>query len=542
MEERNGGGWSEVRRRKQVRNYHQSNIITNIYVSGFPGDTRKDELRRSFTRFGNVVDVYMGRKKDSHQRNFVFVRFKGIKDDKMTSRSNFFTHEAPPHPPHPPPQHNSEYRTFAQVAAGIKDNPLPPIPLNSKTSMGEWIQKTVLFGDAHSLDHIGNLPTLSIGYVSTKYLGGIQMALCFDHSVEADEFLNDKARWRDWFTRLYRGDQQEIKYERTTWLKILGLSLRLWDEDNFSTIASLFGRVIYPFDGIHNRRDYSMVEYTDDWSPFKRLPFDNVKEYSDEENVDDEEEDDDGILDTWIQEVNNELEDGEIRTDDNHQQIGLEAVRSTISDRNDGTDSSDKATGVDNSFTMIVPPTTSPVPILIPTVEVGVALNTTSNVPHMSPTFYIPQTLENTTRVKVINLEQNTFSFAPPPNQSFTLDQTPSKPHFFEFGSSTLLVPTGCFGPFPLSNKSPRDFTPTHTKHSTQNSGSNGGGPKSKRRKRNKSCSCSSPTFTDHSLFSPAAQMGASSQTQPINLNDVPHSTSNSTSATSSSGVDGSPS
>ncbi|CAH1448108.1 unnamed protein product [Lactuca virosa] len=471
MEERNGGGWSEVRRRKLVRNYHQSNIITNIYVSGFPGDTRKDELRRTFTRFGNVVDVYMGRKKDSHQRNFAFFRFNGIKDDKMlenelqgiklrdivllvnlekykrkpiqnqiqrTSRSNFVTHEAPPHPPHPPPQHNT-----------------------------------------HSLDHIGNLPALPIGYVSTKYLGGIQIALCFDHSVEADEFLNDKARWRDWFTRLYRGDQQDIKYKRTAWLKILGLSLRLWDEDNFSAIASRFGRVIYPFDGIHNRRDYSMgkvgvltsktnwindevkitadgktlaigvVEYTDDWSPFKPLPFDKVKEYSDEENVDDEEDDDGGISDTWIQEENNELEDGEIRTDDNHQQIGPEAVRSTIGDGNDGTDSSVGAARVEYNFTMIAPPTTSPVPILIPTGEVGVALNATSNVPHMSSTFDIPQTLENTARGKVINLEQNTFSYAPPPNQSFTLDQTPSKPRFFEFGSSTLLLPTGCFGPFP---------------------------------------------------------------------------------------------
>ncbi|CAH1416427.1 unnamed protein product [Lactuca virosa] len=112
------------------------------------------------------------------------------------------------------------------------------------------------------------------------------------------------------------GDKNEIRYERIAWLKILGLPLNLLDKSNFSAMGR-FGRVINPFDGIRNCRDYSMgkvgvltskmtwineeitiiaggetitvgvVEYTDDWSPFKPLPFDKVEE----ESVDEDEKD-----------------------------------------------------------------------------------------------------------------------------------------------------------------------------------------------------------------------------------------------------------
>lgn len=108
------------------------------------------------------------------------------------------------------------------------------------------------------------------------------------------------------------------RYERIAWLKIIGVPFEFWDEENFSLIASRFGKVINPFDSISSRRDYSMgkvgilttrktwinedvtievsntkykvgvVEYTDDWSPFKPVPFDKVEESNDEEEDYDE--------------------------------------------------------------------------------------------------------------------------------------------------------------------------------------------------------------------------------------------------------------
>ncbi|CAI9302488.1 unnamed protein product [Lactuca saligna] len=55
-----------------------------------------------------------------------------------------------------------------------------------------------------------------------------------------------------------------------------------------------------------------IVEYTDDWSVFKPLLFDKVKE------SDDEEEEVDKIPETWMNEGEQEPKDGEIWDDENH--------------------------------------------------------------------------------------------------------------------------------------------------------------------------------------------------------------------------------
>ncbi|KAI3511296.1 hypothetical protein L1887_18445 [Cichorium endivia] len=55
-----------------------------------------------------------------------------------------------------------------------------------------------------------------------------------------------------------------------------------------------------------------IVEYTDDWSPFKPCPFDRTVQSEDEEE-DGDSEDSDGISDTWNQCNEEELEDGEFK-------------------------------------------------------------------------------------------------------------------------------------------------------------------------------------------------------------------------------------
>ncbi|KAI3522056.1 hypothetical protein L1887_11534 [Cichorium endivia] len=157
-------------------------------------------------------------------------------------------------------------------------------------------------------------------------------------------------RWTDWFKRLELGDKIDLRYEWTVWLKILGLPLKLWDKDKFTTICSNFGRVIHPFDGISSRRDLSMekvviltsarkwineelqvtaggwmykigvVEYTDDWCLFTPLPFGKTVE-SDSE---DEDENSEGVFDTWMEEEkdeDSEKEDGEFFPED-YQEMG----------------------------------------------------------------------------------------------------------------------------------------------------------------------------------------------------------------------------
>lgn len=57
--------------------------ITNLYVIGFPDGVKQSELWKLFARFEQVVDVYLGRKKDYRMKNFAFVRFRGVEDEKV---------------------------------------------------------------------------------------------------------------------------------------------------------------------------------------------------------------------------------------------------------------------------------------------------------------------------------------------------------------------------------------------------------------------------------------------------------------------------
>ncbi|CAI9283159.1 unnamed protein product [Lactuca saligna] len=420
------GTWTDVRRRKPPA----IQAITNFFVAGFPDGTSKGELRQTFARYGQVVDVYIGGRKDYRKKNYSFVRFhegrelnnleknlQGIicrgqqlevnlaKHQRKTKGPKIptFHREAAPEinlryvpPPSSSVLHSHDFRTrnYAQlvkVSTTKSTKPLStPVILNPNTSMKHWIQKTVLIGDvttrlwlereeeernkekrcrakiqgeAFSLDHIANLPASLLMNENTKYFGGLRIALKFNHSMDATQFLEDNTRWKDWFKKLSRADQYELPYERTAWLKILGLPIQLWEEENFNLIAQRFGRVINPFSHIITRRHFSMgkvgvlttekrwinetinimaddisvtigvVEYTDDWSPFHPVSFDKVVEESEDEEETENEDDEDRISDTYMQDDANEPEEGEIR-----------AETTTKHQGNDGAESSSPAT------------------------------------------------------------------------------------------------------------------------------------------------------------------------------------------------------
>ncbi|KAI3524144.1 hypothetical protein L1887_02796 [Cichorium endivia] len=128
---------------------------------------------------------------------------------------------------------------------------------------------------------------------NTEYIGGLIIYLSFDCSVDAT-LLGCESRWKEWFKWMIRGDQQELRYERTAWLNILVTIMA--DGASFTV---------------------GVVEYTDDWSPFHPCPFDKVEEDSDDEDGgenDKDGDDDTAILDTWMLDEDNEVEEGEIRS------------------------------------------------------------------------------------------------------------------------------------------------------------------------------------------------------------------------------------
>lgn len=85
-----------------------------------------------------------------------------------------------------------------------------------------------------------------------QILGWIGHSFRFWQSTLEREFHEDNNRWKDWVKWMILVEDKELPHEKTA-LKILGLPLRLFDEENFSKIVVMFGRVISPFN--KTRRD-----------------------------------------------------------------------------------------------------------------------------------------------------------------------------------------------------------------------------------------------------------------------------------------------
>ncbi|CAI9269129.1 unnamed protein product [Lactuca saligna] len=224
--------------------------------------------------------------------------------------------------------------------------------------MDRWLKNLTLIGEAKSLDHLGHMPTLISIHCehrpSVKYIGGMLALLSFESTVEAREFLENERNWTGTFKWLKMGSPEvNNKFERVTWIRLVGLPLRLWSNTNFSSIVGKFGKIVVPLDHITNRVDLSVakiaittekltkfneeilveadgqyyqvgiIEYEDEpWFPFKfdeeEQPYaDSDREGKDESMISESEnsdsnDDEEGVSGTWI----NDIEEGEIAQED----------------------------------------------------------------------------------------------------------------------------------------------------------------------------------------------------------------------------------
>ncbi|KAI3515144.1 hypothetical protein L1887_13896 [Cichorium endivia] len=194
------------------------------------------------------------------------------------------------------------------------------------------------------MEHLNNIsPELTIGDdegFEIKYLGGLKVCLRFRTINDVTSFMTVS---KEWFSSFRRCDGVEEIQERTAWIRIVGVPANLWNKDNFSSIASRFGRVLIPFDVAVDARDLShgsvciltdnfrriedvlmveangrlskigVFEMDDYWFPLKSASNGTGQPCSETDM------DDDGISDTIFDDgdnvVNDILEEGEIPSD-----------------------------------------------------------------------------------------------------------------------------------------------------------------------------------------------------------------------------------
>lgn len=84
------------------------------------------------------------------------------------------------------------------------------------------------------------------------------VGICFYSASNVEEFLSNKNYRGTWFKDCKTGNTVEGVYDTIARLKIVGLLVNLWNEENFSKIASEFGKVIDPVEILPSIQDLSL--------------------------------------------------------------------------------------------------------------------------------------------------------------------------------------------------------------------------------------------------------------------------------------------
>ncbi|KAL4589627.1 hypothetical protein LXL04_002535 [Taraxacum kok-saghyz] len=367
------GGWTEVRRRKMQASKdppgrREDGLLTSFYVCNLPGDANKQEIREKCKKTGTLEDVYLAGRRNAVGSFFAFLKFSNVDDAAEVEKALNDIHirgrklkaNRAKHPRRPTMEHRNrvptkrggiqhqvgqkvyrvkDVRTFADAAKGVKPSPVkPPLVLNSIKEVAEWSLNATLVGEAKSFDMLCSLPSLigMEGYdiLETKYLGGMQVIIKFKSDKAAKVFRANKCIWSKWFTWVEANRSRPGGQERIAWVKIVGIPLHAWDEDNLHTVASSYGKVLVNASPFWGNKDIShgklciltptlkklneeltiligteefkigIYEVDDNWMPFRSF------ESSPVSDSDDEMDDDDGISDTFDR-ADEEAEEGE---------------------------------------------------------------------------------------------------------------------------------------------------------------------------------------------------------------------------------------
>lgn len=166
--------------------------VTTMFVTNLPDGTRKEIVKKIFSRYGSIVDVYMATKKDSNNKNFAFVISKGVQNDMQLEASlqelkclgsvleinvaKFVRNAIPVRPGmarnkegdkknlhHTGMGSFCDGRSFAAILFWNVGRPFPPPPLELTKKpitleddlfLAHWIcSQLILVGIAHSLEH-----------------------------------------------------------------------------------------------------------------------------------------------------------------------------------------------------------------------------------------------------------------------------------------------------------------------------------------------------------------------------------------------------
>ncbi|KAL4582134.1 hypothetical protein LXL04_006675 [Taraxacum kok-saghyz] len=296
---------------------------TTFFFSNFPEFWEESELWWEFRTLGNMVDVFVARKRNKIGRKFGFVRFIRVQDtgrmefdlnnhwmDKFKLKANLakysrkeekvgevkiqkiksvvvgpgfqgrvttessrdgtgrrehsYAEAVNGSPPPPPPCASiAKQSCMAPINSEVNEvNSIHVIPTNDTL---ERLSR-YLFGEVRCLETLRNLnefPTVEgLNDVKVSYYGGLAALLEFRSKEAAKDYLIlARGTWSKWFSDLSSWAPEEHVMKRFASLTIVGLPPHAWVPGVFSDIGTIWGDVVIPdsCDGASQIRDRGRV-------------------------------------------------------------------------------------------------------------------------------------------------------------------------------------------------------------------------------------------------------------------------------------------
>ncbi|CAH1445526.1 unnamed protein product [Lactuca virosa] len=130
-------------------------------------------------------------------------------------------------------------------------------------------------------------------------------------------FKDNKNRWEEYLKWVEWGDKIQSGFDRVAWIRIMGLPIHLWGGGGTTLQQSqkdmgtgINDEIFVAFEG--ELIKLGIIEFDEDWFPFKFDPSEDYYEKGDDEvgEYDEEDDEDEGISDTWIHDVESEKGEG----------------------------------------------------------------------------------------------------------------------------------------------------------------------------------------------------------------------------------------
>ncbi|KAJ0624266.1 putative RNA recognition motif domain, nucleotide-binding alpha-beta plait domain superfamily [Helianthus annuus] len=265
--------------------------VTNFFVTNLPERSSSKETGEVFCVFGEVVGVYVARKRDKRGNRFGFISFIGVKDKRelevrmkdvkmgesklLVNVARFAAENKEENRPMEPLRNQSQEfftgsgggkqfhlnKPFLQnhLGTSYRDSLVGSSRGNKQEEkvvevssyvkpIGDWFDKSLIFRtiDLTTLVKLDKLIWEAEGpKVTFKYVGGIYILLVIENKEEMLFFKDFNSNIKVWFTWVEVWKGQALPFERITWLKITGVPLHLVDNEVFDSIGRMFGMVVH---------------------------------------------------------------------------------------------------------------------------------------------------------------------------------------------------------------------------------------------------------------------------------------------------------